>query len=218
MGAQLCRRRPCCRRACAACSPTQPRPEPNASRPSPPPTTQPLRSAPPAPTPTQDAEEARRLFEGEGAEALLLPCDLSEGEETCKALVDKASVTFGEGVVPVSQGALLVLGGLALPSGSCRSSHHSHHMCLFTCMHCRWSASTASWTSSSSMPPSRRESESCMRRILACRPAAPGPGCAWPVLKRSLFLPCPPSSSLFPQYIVSDVTDTSTEIVEDTFK
>jgi len=38
----------------------------------------------------QDADDAKKLIEKEGSEALSIPCDLAEGEETCKRIVDQA--------------------------------------------------------------------------------------------------------------------------------
>ncbi|KAI7840656.1 hypothetical protein COHA_005677 [Chlorella ohadii] len=38
----------------------------------------------------KDADDAKKLIEKEGSEALSIPCDLAEGEETCKRIVDQA--------------------------------------------------------------------------------------------------------------------------------
>lgn len=38
---------------------------------------------------TQDADDAKTLIEKEGSEGLSIPCDLAQGEETCKQIVDQ---------------------------------------------------------------------------------------------------------------------------------
>lgn len=43
----------------------------------------------------QDAEDARKMIEHEGAEAILLAEDLSQGEEVCKRIVDQVGVGRG---------------------------------------------------------------------------------------------------------------------------
>jgi hypothetical protein len=45
----------------------------------------------------QDAEDARRLIEAEGSEALLLPADLSEGDATCQKIVSQVGSCVLEG-------------------------------------------------------------------------------------------------------------------------
>lgn len=46
--------------------------------------------------PPQDAEDARKLIEAEGVEALLIPADLSEGEDTCQGIVKQARGSNGQ--------------------------------------------------------------------------------------------------------------------------
>ena len=43
----------------------------------------------PATPPTQDADDACKLIQAEGSEALSCPLDLAEGEETCRRLVEQ---------------------------------------------------------------------------------------------------------------------------------
>ena len=49
---------------------------------------------PSSPVP-QDADEARKLIEAEGGtEALLIPADLSEGQEVCQKIVDQVMLAL----------------------------------------------------------------------------------------------------------------------------
>ena len=43
----------------------------------------------------RDADDAKKLIEAEGSQALSIPCDLAEGEETCKRIVDQARGAAG---------------------------------------------------------------------------------------------------------------------------
>ncbi|PRW51056.1 NAD(P)-dependent oxidoreductase [Chlorella sorokiniana] len=44
----------------------------------------------------KDADAAKQLIEKEGSEALSIPCDLAEGEETCKTIVDQVVGKYGK--------------------------------------------------------------------------------------------------------------------------